>query len=58
MSGYVFRSMKDVRRYLQTGDIGRLAYKPPDKDEIDADLEDSKITVSEYGVFVLPSVNF
>ncbi|XP_030536610.1 methyl-CpG-binding domain-containing protein 13 isoform X2 [Rhodamnia argentea] len=44
VSGYVFRSMKDVRRYLQTGDIGRLAYKPPDKDEIDADLEDSKIT--------------
>lgn len=45
VSGYVFRSMKDVRRYLDTGDIGRLAYKPPDKDEIDADLEDSKITL-------------
>ncbi|KAF8008575.1 hypothetical protein BT93_K2291 [Corymbia citriodora subsp. variegata] len=44
VSGYVFRSMKDVRRYLETGDIGRLAYKPPDKDEIDTDLEDSKIT--------------
>ncbi|XP_030463449.2 methyl-CpG-binding domain-containing protein 13 [Syzygium oleosum] len=44
VSGYVFRSMKDVRRYLETGDIGRLAYKPLDKDEIDADLEDSKIT--------------
>ncbi|KAL5746299.1 hypothetical protein ACOSP7_027445 [Xanthoceras sorbifolium] len=31
VSGYIFRSMKDVVRYLETGELGRLAYKPKDK---------------------------
>ncbi|XP_044506194.1 methyl-CpG-binding domain-containing protein 13-like isoform X3 [Mangifera indica] len=31
VSGYFFRSMRDASRYLETGEIGRLAYKPKDK---------------------------
>ncbi|KAK2653820.1 hypothetical protein Ddye_013676 [Dipteronia dyeriana] len=31
VSGYIFRSMRDVSRYLETGDLGRLATKPKDK---------------------------
>ncbi|KAJ4706059.1 Methyl-CpG-binding domain-containing 13-like protein [Melia azedarach] len=43
VSGYRFRSMRDAVRYLETGEIGRLAYKPKDKDSHDEDeLEDDK----------------
>ncbi|XP_044467990.1 methyl-CpG-binding domain-containing protein 13 isoform X3 [Mangifera indica] len=31
VSGYFFRSMRDASRYLETGEIGRLAFKPKDK---------------------------
>ncbi|KAK7813874.1 methyl-cpg-binding domain-containing protein 13 [Quercus suber] len=44
VSGYVFRSMKDVLRYLETGDLGRLAYKPKDNRCIDMELEDDSIS--------------
>ncbi|XP_041002831.1 uncharacterized protein LOC121248431 isoform X1 [Juglans microcarpa x Juglans regia] len=39
ISGYVFRSMKDVSRYLETGELGRLAFKPKDKVSIGVELE-------------------
>ncbi|XP_050225499.1 methyl-CpG-binding domain-containing protein 13 [Mercurialis annua] len=42
VSGYVFRSMKDALRYLQTGEIGRLAFKPKDKGNDNVELEDDK----------------
>lgn len=38
--------MKDVLRYLETGDLGRLAYKPKDNRCIDMELEDDNISVS------------
>lgn len=28
VSGYVFRSKKDVQRYIVSGDIGTCAFKP------------------------------
>ncbi|KAI4320026.1 hypothetical protein MLD38_033551 [Melastoma candidum] len=46
-SGYVFRSMKDVLRYLKTGDIGRLAFKPKDKSSSELELEDEETPVTE-----------
>ncbi|MED6224217.1 hypothetical protein PIB30_081750 [Stylosanthes scabra] len=39
-SGYVFRSLKDVDRYLESGEIGRNAFKP--KDNIDTELKADK----------------
>lgn len=43
VSGYIFRSMKDVVRYLETGELGRLAYKPKDKGSLDEhDSENDK----------------
>ncbi|KAF2320370.1 hypothetical protein GH714_027313 [Hevea brasiliensis] len=41
-SGYVFRSMKDVLRYLETGEVGKQAFKPKDKGNNDVELEDDK----------------
>lgn len=38
--------MKDVLRYLETGDLGRLAYKPKDNRCIYMELEDDNISVS------------
>lgn len=47
--------MKDVLRYLETGDLGRLAYKPKDN-SIDMELEDDNISVSplmtEFAKFI------
>lgn len=51
MSGYVFRSMKDVLRYLKTGDIGRLASKPKEKSSSDRELEDAETPVRMSKVF-------
>uniref|UniRef100_A0A5B6YMT6 MBD domain-containing protein n=1 Tax=Davidia involucrata TaxID=16924 RepID=A0A5B6YMT6_DAVIN len=47
VSGYVFRSMKDIRRYLKTGELGRLAIKPKDKGSSSMELEDDKISSLE-----------
>lgn len=47
VTGYIFRSMKDALRYIETGDIGRLAIKPKDKGSNDLELEDAKPDVSE-----------
>lgn len=38
--------MKDAVRYVETGEIGRLAYKPKDDGNQDEDLEDDKDNVS------------
>ncbi|XWS48432.1 hypothetical protein CRYUN_Cryun13aG0076200 [Craigia yunnanensis] len=43
MSGYVFRSMKDALYYDETGEHGRLAFKPKDKGSNDEDLEEYNI---------------
>ncbi|XWS50545.1 hypothetical protein CRYUN_Cryun12cG0096000 [Craigia yunnanensis] len=43
VSGYVFRSMKDALRYVETGELGRLAFKPKDKGSSDEDLEEDNI---------------
>ncbi|KAK3220758.1 hypothetical protein Dsin_014728 [Dipteronia sinensis] len=43
VSGYIFRSMRDVSRYLETGNLGRLATKPKDKQsQDDHDSENDK----------------
>ncbi|OMO77272.1 hypothetical protein CCACVL1_15120, partial [Corchorus capsularis] len=39
VSGYVFR-MKDALHYVETGEPGRLAFKPKDKSDNDEDLEE------------------
>ncbi|XVF53628.1 hypothetical protein PTKIN_Ptkin05aG0113900 [Pterospermum kingtungense] len=43
VSGYVFRSMKDALRYVETGEPGRLASKPKNKGSNDEDLEEDNI---------------
>ncbi|XP_039064896.1 methyl-CpG-binding domain-containing protein 13-like isoform X1 [Hibiscus syriacus] len=49
VSGYVFRSMKDALRYVETGEIGKLAFKPKEKgsNDDDEDLEEDKIFANE-----------
>lgn len=42
VTGYVFRSMKDALRYLETGEVGRQAFKPKDKGDDNVELEDDK----------------
>ncbi|XP_015581605.1 uncharacterized protein LOC8258265 isoform X1 [Ricinus communis] len=46
VSGYVFRSMKDALRYLETGEVGRLAFKPKDTGNDNVELEDDKTCTS------------
>ncbi|KAL1319339.1 hypothetical protein HN51_071630 [Arachis hypogaea] len=41
-SGYVFRSLRDVDRYLESGEIGRNAFKP--KDNSDTELKADKFS--------------
>ncbi|KAM7491630.1 hypothetical protein LguiA_034551 [Lonicera macranthoides] len=42
VTGYVFRSFKDVDRYLKTGEVGKLAFKPKDKPHVSPDSGDDK----------------
>ncbi|WCJ36627.1 methyl-CPG-binding domain protein 13 [Euphorbia peplus] len=42
VSGYVFRSMKDALRYVETGELGRLAFKPKDISSNDMELLDDE----------------
>lgn len=46
ISGYVFLSLKDCKRYLKTGILGKSSYKPKDKDHIDVELENENTSVS------------
>lgn len=43
VDGYVFRSKKDVFRYLQTGDISSCAIRPVKRD-LDAAMTDSSVS--------------
>ncbi|GKV04968.1 hypothetical protein SLEP1_g17045 [Rubroshorea leprosula] len=43
VSGYVFRSMKDAHRFVETGVVGKHAFRPNDNDKNDKDLHDDKI---------------
>ncbi|GMJ06533.1 hypothetical protein HRI_004322500 [Hibiscus trionum] len=43
VSGYVFRSMKDALRYVETGELGKLAFKPKEKGSNNEDLEEHDI---------------
>lgn len=45
-TGYVFRSKKDVLRYLETGKISRHAFKPKEGGDNDQELITNKISVS------------
>jgi len=45
VSGYVFRSMKDACRYIESGVVGRLAFKRNDRENHDVELEDDKTFV-------------
>lgn len=47
VTGYVFRSFKDVDRYLKTGEVGKLAFKPKEKPRVSPDLGDDKSPVSD-----------
>ncbi|RDY02702.1 Methyl-CpG-binding domain-containing protein 13, partial [Mucuna pruriens] len=53
VSGYTFRSIKDVDRYLESGEIGRKALKPKDKDGSDMELKADKSHVWVTGVLKL-----
>ncbi|XP_042976167.1 methyl-CpG-binding domain-containing protein 13-like isoform X4 [Carya illinoinensis] len=44
VSGYIFRSLKDAARYVQTGELGRHAYKPKDMSIAGMELEDDNIS--------------
>ncbi|MFQ6638095.1 hypothetical protein Gotur_013075 [Gossypium turneri] len=43
VSGYVFRSMKDALRYVETGKLGKLAFKPKENESNEEDLEEDDI---------------
>lgn len=47
VSGYIFRSIKDAVRYIESGEIGRNAVKPKDKDSEDMELKDDIFSVRE-----------
>ncbi|KAJ6761312.1 hypothetical protein OIU79_026027 [Salix purpurea] len=42
LSGYVFRSMKDAHRYIESGVVGRMAFKRTRRDNNGVELEDDK----------------
>ncbi|TKY45151.1 Methyl-CpG-binding domain-containing protein 13 [Spatholobus suberectus] len=42
VSGYAFRSIKDVDCYLESGEVGRNTFKPKDKDSSDMELKADK----------------
>lgn len=42
--------MKDALRYLETGELGKQAFKPKDKGNYDVELEDDKACVCESTV--------
>ncbi|KAJ4849126.1 hypothetical protein Tsubulata_042101 [Turnera subulata] len=42
VSGYIFRSLKDALRYVESGEVGRLAFKRKDKGNKHVELEDDK----------------
>ncbi|XP_017259031.1 methyl-CpG-binding domain-containing protein 13 isoform X2 [Daucus carota subsp. sativus] len=44
ISGYVFLSLKDCKRYLKTGVLGKSSYKPKNKDHVDMELESDNIS--------------
>ncbi|XP_041006776.1 methyl-CpG-binding domain-containing protein 13-like isoform X8 [Juglans microcarpa x Juglans regia] len=44
VSGYIFRSLKDASRYVETGELGRHAYKPKDMGIVGVELEDDNIS--------------
>lgn len=51
--------MKDAVRYVETGEIGRLAYKPKDDGNQDEeDLEDDKDNVSRVIIGLSKSISF
>lgn len=45
-SGYVFRSKKDVIRYLETGEMSKYAFKPKNMCNNDLKLVNDDIAVS------------
>lgn len=51
VSGYVFRSIRDVDRYLETGYIGKNAFKPKDKGSGDMVSKDDKFCVRVATIF-------
>lgn len=53
VNGYVFRSKKDVMRYLKTGDINQCAYRPKKMRSNDQDLtsDEKEVAVSLYFLF-------
>ncbi|KAK4283165.1 hypothetical protein QN277_000149 [Acacia crassicarpa] len=55
VSGYVFRSIKDAVRYIESGEIGRNAFKPKDKGSRDIDMKDD--VFSSAGVAKKPKLS-
>lgn len=55
VSGYAFRSLKDVDRYLESGEIGRNAFKS--KDSNDMVLKADRISVREVTIGLLVYVS-
>ncbi|XP_075487484.1 uncharacterized protein LOC142526781 isoform X5 [Primulina tabacum] len=49
ISGYVFRSKKDVMRYLETNDIGSCAVTPKRREPDDLKLIENKINLDNSG---------
>ncbi|KAG2577400.1 hypothetical protein PVAP13_6NG097800 [Panicum virgatum] len=56
VSGYEFRSLKDVHRYLETGDIGQCAMKPKKRSTIyDIHITESQTLTSSSSQHTRPS---
>ncbi|KAM0039015.1 putative Methyl-CpG-binding domain-containing protein [Helianthus debilis subsp. tardiflorus] len=45
VTGYIFHSLKDVQRYLKTGEVGRLATKPKNNGCVDPDNKNERLHI-------------
>ena len=59
VNGNVFRSIREVHRYLTSGTVSRLAYKSRDQRGIDVEFQHDDISVSSLMMLqVRVSTNF
>ncbi|RYR56248.1 hypothetical protein Ahy_A05g022001 isoform B [Arachis hypogaea] len=49
-SGYVFRSLRDVDRYLESGEIGRNAFKPKDNGDTELKADKFSVRIATFGL--------
>ena len=53
VSGYAFRSLKDVDRYLESGEIGRNAFKPKDSSDMEFKADKFSVRMATLGLLLV-----